>query len=66
MTEKKQNLSRLEETKSPQKVSLGYDYQYPIKGIGKSSYKAFPYVRKVVTGLLDLNIEHEGAYKGHA
>ena len=39
MTEKKQNLSRLEETKSPQKVSLGYDYQYPIKGIGESRYK---------------------------
>ena len=39
ITGKKQTLSRLEENKSPQKVSLGDDYQYPIKGIGESSYK---------------------------
>ena len=39
MTGKKKTLSRLEENISPQKVSLGYDYQYPIKGIGESSYK---------------------------
>ena len=39
MTGKKQTLSRLEEKNSPQKVSLGDDYQYPIKGIGDSSYK---------------------------
>ena len=39
MTEKKQNLSRLEEKNSPQKVSLGDYYQYLIKGIGESSYK---------------------------
>ena len=39
MTWKKQNLSRLEEKNSPQKVSLGDEYQYPIKGIGESSYK---------------------------
>ena len=38
MIGKNQNLSRLEETISPQKVSLGYDYQYTIKGIGESSY----------------------------
>ena len=39
MTGKKQTLSRLEEKSSPHKVSLGDDYQYPIKGIGESSYK---------------------------
>ena len=39
MTRKKQTLSRVEEKKSPKKVSLGYDYQYPIKGIGEESYK---------------------------
>ena len=33
MTRKKKTLSILEEKKSPQKVSLGDDYQYPIKGI---------------------------------
>ena len=32
-------LSILEEKNSPQKVSLGDDYQYPIKGIGEASYK---------------------------
>ena len=39
MTRKKQTLSRLEEKNSPKKVSLGDDYQYPIKGIGESNYK---------------------------
>ena len=39
MTWKKQTLSRLEKNSSPQKVSLGDGYQYPIKGIGESSYK---------------------------
>ena len=39
MTGKKITLSNLEEKNSPQKVSLGDDYQYPIKGIGESSYK---------------------------
>ena len=37
MIGKKQTLSRLEENKSPKKVSLGDDYQYTIKGIGESS-----------------------------
>ena len=32
-------LSKLEEKSSPQKVSLGYYYQYPIKGVGEASYK---------------------------
>ena len=36
MTGKKQTLSRLEEKNSPHKVSLGDDYQYPIKFIGES------------------------------
>jgi hypothetical protein len=35
----KNTLSGLEENKSPQKVSLGDDYQYPIKGIGEATYK---------------------------
>ena len=38
MTGKKQTLPRLEEKNSPQKVSLGNYYQYPIKGIGESRY----------------------------
>ena len=39
MIGKKTTLSNLEENKSPQKLSLGDDYQYPIKGIGESIYK---------------------------
>ena len=39
MIGKKQTLSRLEKNSSPQKASLGDGYQYPIKGIGESSYK---------------------------
>ena len=39
MTGKKTSLSKLEEKNSPQKVSLGNDYQYPIKAIGEASYK---------------------------
>ena len=40
MTGQKKILSKLEERRnSPQKVSLGDDYQYPIKGIGEASYK---------------------------
>ena len=39
MTRKKTTLSNLEEQNSPQKISLGDGYQYPIKGIGESSYK---------------------------
>ena len=39
MIGKKQSLSKIEEKNSPQKVSLGDDYRYPIKGIGESSYK---------------------------
>ena len=42
MTGEKTTLPRLEEKNSPQKVSLGDDYQYPIKGIGESSYKLDP------------------------
>ena len=38
MTGKKTTLSRLEEKNYPQKVSLGDDNQYPIKGIGESRY----------------------------
>src|SRR5271156_3560001 len=39
MTGQKEILSKLEEKNSPEKVSLGDGYQYPIKGIGEASYK---------------------------
>ena len=39
MTGQKKILSKLEEKNSLQKVTLGDDYQYPIKGIGEASYK---------------------------
>ena len=39
MTRKKKTLSKLEEKNSPQKVSLGDYYQYPIKGIGEARFK---------------------------
>ena len=39
MKGEKKTLSKLEEKNSPQKLSLGDDYQYPIKGIGEASYK---------------------------
>ena len=39
MTGQKKNLSSFEERDSPQKVSLGYDYQHPIKRIGEATYK---------------------------
>ena len=35
----KESFVRLSEHESPHKVKLGYDYQYPIKGSGESSYK---------------------------
>ena len=39
MTGQNKNLSKLEERSSPQKVSIGDDYQYPIKGVGEAIYK---------------------------
>ena len=39
MTGYKDSLSCLEKKDSPQKVMLGDDYQYPIKGMGEASYK---------------------------
>jgi hypothetical protein len=39
MTGQKDILSSLTEKDFPQKVSLGDDYQYPIKGMGESTYK---------------------------
>ena len=39
MTGQNKTLSKLEEKSSPQKVSLGDDYQYLIKGVGEASYK---------------------------
>jgi hypothetical protein len=38
MTSKKNTLSCISENKFSQKVTLGDDYQYPIKGIGESKY----------------------------
>ena len=38
MTGFKESFVRLSEHESPHKVKLGYDYQYPIKGSGESSY----------------------------
>ena len=37
--ETKESFVRLSEHESPDKVKLGDDYQYPIKGSGESSYK---------------------------
>jgi hypothetical protein len=39
MTSKKNTLSCISENKFSQKVTLGDDYQYPIKGVGESKYK---------------------------
>ena len=39
MTIFKEYFLKLSEHESPHKVKLGDDYQYPIKGNGKSSYK---------------------------
>ena len=39
MTGYKNYLSTLIERESHQKVKLGDDYQYPIKGVGEASYK---------------------------
>jgi hypothetical protein len=35
----KDSLSNLTHKDSPHKVKLGYEYQYPIKGVGEASYK---------------------------
>ena len=61
-------LSRLEEKISPQKVSLGDDYQYPIKGISEASYrldlgnplkmKEFLYVPGLKKNLLSISTLH--------
>ena len=71
MTGKGQSLSKLEEKNSPQKVSMGYNYQYPIKGIGESSYnldsgtsmkmKEVLYVPDLKNNLLSIsNIDKKG------
>ena len=39
MMGQKKTLSKLEENKSPQKVSSGENYQYPIKETSEASYK---------------------------
>ena len=39
MTSYKDYLSTLVKKESHQKVKLGDDYQYPIKGVGEASYK---------------------------
>ena len=38
MTSYKDSLTCLIQKESPHKVMLGYDYQYPIKGMGEASY----------------------------
>ena len=39
MTGYKQSFLNMPDHESPQKVKLGDDYQYPIKGSGEASYK---------------------------
>jgi hypothetical protein len=39
MTGQRDILSYISEKKFSQKVTLGDDYQYPIKGVGESNYK---------------------------
>ena len=39
MTGFKEHLTTLLAKESSQKVKLGDDYQYPIKGVGEASYK---------------------------
>jgi hypothetical protein len=39
MTGYKDSLSNMVRKDSPHKVKLGDDYQYPIKGVGETSYK---------------------------
>jgi hypothetical protein len=39
MTSQRDILSSITENKFPYKVTLGDDYQYPIKGVGESTYK---------------------------
>jgi hypothetical protein len=39
MTGQREILSCLLDNNFPQKVTLGDDYQYPIKGVGESNYK---------------------------
>jgi hypothetical protein len=39
MTGQRDILSCLSEKKFSHKVTLGYDYQYPIKGVGEPNYK---------------------------
>ena len=73
MTRKKQTLSRLEEKRSPQKVSLGDDYQYRIKGISESSYKLesrtsmkmkeVPYVPSLKKNLLSISSLDKKGYR---
>ena len=73
MKRKKKNLSRLEENIFPPKVSLGDDYQYPIKGIGESSYKLeygtsmkmkeVPYVPGLKKNLLPISKLDKKGYK---
>jgi hypothetical protein len=41
MTGQRDILSFLIEKKFPRKVTLGDDYQYPIKGVGESNYKLY-------------------------
>jgi hypothetical protein len=74
MTGQRDILSYISEKKFSQKVTLGDDYQYPIKEVGESNYKlnsrnAKPsqvYICKVVTGLPELKVDQEGVCNGCA
>jgi hypothetical protein len=41
MTGQREILSCFTKNNFPQKVTLGDDYQYPIKGVGESNYKLY-------------------------
>jgi hypothetical protein len=66
-------LSYLTEKKFPQKVTLGDDYQYPIKGVGESNYKLYLgtpmkmkdvlYVPGLTTNLLSISALEKKGFK---
>ena len=66
-------MSKLEQKKYPNKVSLGDDYQYPIKGIGEASYKLYSgtpmkmkevlYVPRLKKNLLSISVLDKKGYR---
>ena len=69
----KESISSLEKKESPHKVMLGDDSQYPIKGIGESSYKLdsrnpmkikyFLYVPRLKKNLLSISTLDKAGFK---